>query len=93
MKKKTEPMIPGKRYRGWGFINEFNEFQFDPEQTGSREGTIKQVCQREGISVSHSKDNILVHLKIKKSKSKVELLQRITNTFNKLFSIIKEYEF
>lgn len=93
MSKKAEQMIPGKRYRGWGFINEFKEFQFIPEETGSREGSVKQVCQRNGVTVSHSKQHIIVHFKIKKSAQKLEIIKSLTYSFNQLIKIVQEYEF
>lgn len=91
MKKKGE-MIPGKRYKGYGFINEFNEFMFEPEATGSRAGAIKQICVRDGVSVSETKNYVLIHLKVAKKKERRDLIVELTRTFNQLLKIVREYD-
>lgn len=91
MKQKGE-MVPGKRYRGYGYINEFKEFSFEPENTGSRAGVIKAVTQRDGVNVSHSRSFILLRLKVPKSTNKMEVIQTVMRKVNTIIKILKEYD-
>lgn len=93
MAKTKGEMVPGKRYRGWGFINNYKEFCFEPEQTGSHAGQIKEVCVREGIRVSESKRLIIVKLNIEKQGSRLEYLKELTKMYNQLSKIFQEYDF
>ena len=36
---------PGVKYRGTGWVNEYGEFQFQPEQKGSKPSNLKIVHQ------------------------------------------------
>lgn len=93
MAKVRESMIPGKRYRGYGYINEFKEFCFEPEDTGSRAGLIKQVCTREGVSVSETKNFLLIHIKMPKLNKRLDRIKALTNSYNNLVKIMTEYDF
>lgn len=92
MKKKKSEMIPGKRYRGWGFLNEYREFCFEPEETGSREGVIKQICSRDGISLSETKGNLLIRVKVPKEPNKAILVSNILRKVNSISKLIYEYD-
>lgn len=85
-------MEPGKRYRGWGYINEFKEFVFEPENTGSRAGVIKHVTQRDGVSVSHTRDFILLHIKLEKCNDVTKYMKLVWNKFSTIIDILKSYE-
>ena len=91
-KKKLPEMKQGVRYRGWGYVNEYREFVFEPEQTGSREGVVKAICTRDGVRLSQTRENLLVYLKVKKSSDKLELIKRILGKFNIVNQLLNEYE-
>lgn len=93
MAKQREEMIVGKKYPGYGWINDFKEFFFEPEQTGSRAGSIKAICTIDGVHVSETKNLIMVKFNIPKQSSKsayYQQLARVTNIFTK---ILKDYDF
>lgn len=85
-------MLPGKRYRGYGFINEYKEFCFEPEDTGSRAGVIKQIAVREGVSLSETKTLLLIKIKVEKAPTRLELLKLVSNAYNTIVKLLKEYE-
>ena len=85
-------LVPGTRYRGWGVVNDYGQFDFTPENSGAREGTIKQVCQRDGVTVSHTKDNIIVHIKMRKMVTLKQYMDVIWNKFSTVVNILREYE-
>lgn len=91
-KTKKDNMIPGKKYRGYGYLNEYNEFCFEPENTGARAGVVKTVAQRDGVCLSHTRDNILLHIKVKKTNDPVSLLRAIMGKFNVAAKLVQEYE-
>ena len=92
MAKIKETMLPGKRYRGYGFINEYKEFCFEPEDTGSRAGVIKQIAVREGVSLSETKTLLLIKIKVDKAPTRLELLKSVSNAYNTIVKLLKEYE-
>lgn len=92
MKLKKGQLEVGKRYRGYGSLNEYGEFSFEPENTGSRAGVMKQIAVRDGVNLSHTKDNIIVHMKIRKSKTQREYLRDIMQKVDVLLGLLKEYE-
>lgn len=92
MSKQKESMIPGKRYRGYGYVNEFKEFFFEPEETGSREGVIKSICNRDGISLSETKNLILVRMKMPKCTNVMDRLLNLAKMYNIVVNVLKSYE-
>ncbi|MBQ5712871.1 MAG: hypothetical protein IIV77_00035 [Bacteroidaceae bacterium] len=92
MAKTRETMIPGKRYRGYGFVNEFKEFCFEPENTGSREGVIKAICTRDGIGVSETREHLLIRIKMRKCPNLLERIKELSKVYNQLLKIFREYE-
>lgn len=92
MKKKE--MIPGQKYRGYGVLNEFGEFEFIPEDTGSRKDKVKYLKQGDGYSVTYTANNLLIHMKIKrKDKTIRDMLGEFVLKFNNIFDTIKNHEF
>ena len=92
MAKTKGEMIPGKRYRGWGFINGYKEFCFEPEQTGSHAGQIKEVCVHEGVRVSESRKLVIVKLNIEKQTDKAGYFKELARMYNTVSKIFKEYD-
>ena len=92
MPKTREQMIPGKRYRGYGFINEYKEFCFEPEQTGAHEGREKSVCVRDGVRVSATKNLVIVKFNLEKQEEKSAYIKRLVQIYNTISKIIRDYE-
>ena len=92
MTKVKGEMIPGKRYRGWAFVNDYKEFCFEPEQTGAHEGREVAICSRDGVKVSETKKLILVKFNIEKQEKKSVYFSMLTTLFNTLTKIFKEYD-
>jgi hypothetical protein len=91
--KQKKDLSPGVRYRGYGFINEYGEFQFEPEDTGSRQGQTKFVVQNENYTVAETSKYVLVRAKIEKEGSNIDRLKKFLNIFNELITIFREYDF
>lgn len=92
MAKTKETMVPGKRYRGYGYVNEYKEFCFEPENTGSREGIIKAICARDGIGISETSKHLLIRVKMAKCNNLLDRLKELARVYNQIVKILREYE-
>lgn len=92
MKTKKGQLEVGKRYKGYGVLNEYGEFSFEPENTGARAGVFKQIATRDGVRVSHTKDNILVYMKIRKGSGIRDYLRIVMQKVDVLLGLLKEYD-
>lgn len=91
--KQKKNLEPGQRYRGWGWINEFGEFEFSPEETGARVGQMKTVKVGDNYKVSESKKFILLHMKVTKEGKPMDRLQSFLNIVKDVIDILKTYDF
>lgn len=92
MTKTKETMVPGKRYRGYGYVNEYKEFCFEPENTGSRAGVIKAICNREGVGISETQNYLLIRIKMPKCTNLLDRLKELAKVYNQIVKIFREYE-
>lgn len=87
-----EGMKQGVRYRGYGFINEFNEFQFTPEQTGSRKEQKKLVKEGDGFTIYKTKKSVIFHVKIDRSDGRNKLVGLFLNVTNRIMQVLSNYD-
>ena len=82
---------PGVRYRGTGWINEYGEFQFQPEQKGSKPSNLKIVHQEGDYVIYESAHLWQVKVNFKKSNVDSEnFLQVFTSACSKLVGYLKK---
>lgn len=91
-KLEKKNMIVGKRYRGYGAINEYGEFCFEPEETGAHAGREKLICVSNGIRVSETKNLILVKFNLEKQTDKLLYFKMLTSVYNEINKIIQKYD-
>ena len=80
---------PGVKYRGTGWINEYGEFQFTPEQKGSKPSNLKIVHQESNFAIYESAH--LWQVKVNFQKSLIEdfnFVQVFTVACGKLVSYL-----
>lgn len=90
--RKKQELPVGQKVKGYGLLNEFGEFDFIPENTGSRAGRTKLVKQGENYTISTTNKVIVVHLRLEKKRG-IELLQGLMAMWNEIFNVIRNYEF
>lgn len=90
--QKTELPV-GTKVRGWGMLNEYGQFDFTPEQTGTRQGSVKKVLEGDGFAISETKDKVLLHMSIKKQESRLNNVMELCRVFNELMKKFKDYDF
>lgn len=85
-------MVPGVRYPGYAWTNDYKEFFFEPKQVGSREGQIKFVKKDEGVTVRESKNLVIINFNIGKSRNREDYFKALQGVYNILFRFFKDYE-
>lgn len=76
---------PGVKYRGTAWINEYGEFQFIPQQKGSKPSNFKVVHQDEDFAIYESAHLWQVRVSFpKKDLDTVNFLHVFTSACNKL---------
>lgn len=92
MSKKKIDLQPGVKYKGYGFVNEYGEFEFTPEQTGSRKGQKRFIKTGDRYTVSETRDLVIVHISVPKVTPKLKLVKDYLEVVNQTLLIIKDYE-
>lgn len=90
MKKVDFPI--GQKVRGYGLLNEYGEFDFIPEQTGSRQGQKKVVKTTECYTLTSSRHHILVSVRLPKCNG-MELIKHLMRITQNLIDDFRSYEF
>lgn len=91
MKKRVD-LKPGVKYKGYGFVNEFGEFEFTPEQTGSRKGQKRFIKTGERFTVCETSQLVIVHISVPKVEPKLRLMKDYMEVVNETLTILKDYE-
>ena len=90
---KKLDMVVGKRYKGYGYKNEYGEFFFTPQQVGAHEGQVKLVTHGDDFTVKTSRNWIIFNFKLSRSRSVRELLTGLTRMTDQFIRVIMNYEF
>ena len=91
--KKPKNMVVGQKYRGYGLLNEFGEFEFVPEMTGSHTGRVNEFKRGDGYTVKTSRDFIFFYLKIKRKGTTLQRISDLMNHIDLIINILRDYEF
>lgn len=59
-------LVPGKKYRGSAWVNNYGEIQFRPEQKGTKPGNLSIVLEHESFTLYESKEIFKVAVKFDK---------------------------
>lgn len=90
---KKIQMVPGKRYKGYAYLNEFGQIHFDPSQIGSRSEAKKLVTEKDDFSVYETKNFIVLHVRLVKILGVKEKVKSFLNVVNDILTILREYDF
>lgn len=86
-------MQPGVKYKGYGFINKFKEFCFQPEATGSQAGREKLLKSwpEHGTTVKETKNYIIVTIKCEKKLDESSRARSLMSKFNLIFNFLRSH--
>jgi hypothetical protein len=93
-KLKKEELVPGVKYKGYGMLNDYKEFIFTPEKTGSRAGREKilQSWDDMEMSLKETKNYLIVSMKLAKGTKENDLVHALMGRFNSLYNFFKTHE-
>ena len=79
MAKQKIKMEVGKRYKGYGLLNEYGEYTFEPCQVETNPQNMKKVIEREdGTTIYESKDFFKISMKVRKNSDYQAVLRAFT---------------
>lgn len=90
MRKKLD-LEPGRKYRGYALLNEYGEFEFTPENTGSRSGSIKTLKETERYIISTSKKKVFIHIRLERVGG-FKLIKKFLETSTEVVTELRNYE-
>lgn len=90
MKQKLDFPV-GQKIRGYGLLNEFGEFDFIPEQTGSRRGVTKVIKEGHMFVVSCTKKKVLVHMSLPRRRG-IENVPQFLTVVDDILNVFREYD-
>ena len=92
MKKQRLDLQVGVKYRGYGYINTFGEFEFTPEQTGSRQGRRRVVKEGDCYTISETAATRIFHITLPRELKGFELIKAFMNVMNSIVNTLRDYE-
>lgn len=90
--KQPRKIDTGIWYRGRAMLNEFGEWTFEPEQTGAREGVIKELKRGDGWKCKYSKQHVFISIKIKRDNQKSYLIKEFLSKTTSIINVLSYYE-
>lgn len=90
MKKFQFPV--GQKVKGYGVLNEYGEFDFIPEQSGTRAGRVRQVKSGNGYVLSQTNKRVIVHMNLERGES-LPMIKRLMNIVSEIIQVFKDYDF
>lgn len=85
-------MTPGKRYKGYGSINEFGEFDFTPSQVGSKPDQKKIIKETDEYTLYETKNFVLTSIRVPKTLNVFKRIMFLLSVVDSIVSEFKKYE-
>lgn len=93
MSKQQLDLQPGVKYPGYGILNEFGEFQFIPQETGSRKELKKCLVEENEYTVYYTKNKIILHCTMPRTLSRNERIRKVLNLLDNFIKVLQNYDF
>lgn len=91
MAKRKIKMEVGKRYKGYGLINEYGEYMFEPCQVESNPRNMHILKMLDGITVYESDRLFKVSIKIPKGLTLTQMVQELGAALATAAGILRKY--
>lgn len=85
-------MTPGKRYKGYGSINEFGEFDFTPSQVGSKPDQKKIIKEEDEYTLYETKNYVLTSIRVPKTLNVIKRIMFLLSVVDSIITDFKKYE-
>lgn len=90
--RKKINLEQGRKYKGYGLLNEYGEFEFIPENTGAHKGRRKLLKEGANYSVYTSREACTVRITVRKQKSMLGMVNEFLSVCNIIINVLKTYE-
>lgn len=91
LRKKID-LEQGKKYKGYGLLNEYGEFEFIPENTGAHKGRRKLLREGANYSVYTSREACTVRITVKKQSNVLGMVKEFLSICDTVITILRTYE-
>lgn len=82
-------LVPGQKYKGTFWVNEYGEIQVRPEQKGTRPGNLKLVSENETTKLYESTKCFKLTITFDKSDTVQQVINRISRANLTLLNYFK----
>lgn len=90
--KQRKDLQPGVKYRGYGIVNAYGEFEFIPEETGSRRGKRRVIKMGNDFTISETDKILIFHITQQKTDNRLRLMKEYLETVNETLKVLRDYE-
>lgn len=92
MGRKKMKLIPGQKYKGTGWVNEYGQTYFEAYQKGEKPNNMKLIKETESFSLYESGNYLKIAVKIEKKDDKFEMIKTFMSAFKGACVELKNYE-
>lgn len=92
MARKKMTLVVGKKYKGYGWVNEYGQTFFEASQPGVNPNNMKLIKETKEFSLYESANFLKIAVKIEKDSDKFEMIRRFMAAFTKASVEIKNYK-
>lgn len=92
MGRKKMTLVPGKKYKGVGWVNEYGQHYFEAYQKSESPNNMKLVKETESFSLYESGNFLKIAVKIEKNSDKFEMVKTFMSAFQNACVEIKNYD-
>lgn len=89
---KKIQLVPGKKYKGTAFINEYGEINFTPSQVGSKPEQKKIIFEDGDLTIYETKNWQIFSLKVDKKLNSILRINSFLKLTDKVLNAIYTYE-
>lgn len=81
MQRKKMTLEPGKKYRGYGWLNEYGQINFQAEQKGNCPNKMSLIKENGAYSLYESSKFLKIAVKIEKGGSNIDMIKQFMDAF------------
>ncbi|MBO7645619.1 MAG: hypothetical protein J6S52_01220 [Prevotella sp.] len=91
MVKQKIKMEVGKRYRGYGLLNEYGEYTFEPCQVETNPKNMKKIQEHDNTCIYESENFYKIAVKVPKGRDYKEILHTFTYDLSRAIYNLRQY--
>lgn len=92
MGRQKMKLVPGEKYKGVGWVNEYGQTYFEAYQKGQKPNNMKLIKETDKFSLYESGNFLKISVKIEKNADKFEMVKTFMSAFQGACMEIKNYD-